>query len=157
MLTNHKNFLTASTTASADETACTRQPRLRPGCRLYAVSSLDIVVARGPLTPLATYSCLSQTPLHYPSDQDGFTPGTVILRDCNPGLCCKCLIAHEPVMGSLCECEHKWEREHDCKQERECNCEWERKCDREWERERDCKWEQERNHEWERKRNHEWE
>ena len=31
--------------ASADEAACTRQPCLRPGCRLHAVSSLDVVVA----------------------------------------------------------------------------------------------------------------
>ena len=31
--------------ASADEAACTRQPRLRPGCHLHTVSSLDVVVA----------------------------------------------------------------------------------------------------------------
>ena len=29
------------------------------------------------------------------------TPGTIISRDCGPGLCCEPLIAHEPVVGSL--------------------------------------------------------
>ena len=54
-----QNFLTASTTStSTDETACTRQPRLRPGCRLHAVFSLDIIVMHGPLTPLAVYGHL---------------------------------------------------------------------------------------------------
>ena len=54
-----QNFLTASTTsASTDETACTRQPRLRPGCHLHAVSSLDVVVTHSPLTPLAAYGHL---------------------------------------------------------------------------------------------------
>ena len=41
--------LTTSTTA--DETACTREPRLRPGCCLHAVSSSYVIVACGPLTP----------------------------------------------------------------------------------------------------------
>ena len=53
MLTNRKIFLAAPLTASttsADETACTRQPRLRPGCRLHAVSSSYVIVVRGPLT-----------------------------------------------------------------------------------------------------------
>ena len=49
MLTNRKIFLTTpppltASTTSADETACTRQPCLRPGCRLHAVSSSYIVV-----------------------------------------------------------------------------------------------------------------
>ena len=74
MLTNHKNFITApppltTSTTSADETACTRQPCLRPGCRLHAVSSSYVVVVCGPLTPwlrMAMYS--PRTALHY-SDQ----------------------------------------------------------------------------------------
>ena len=71
---------------SADQTVCTQQPCLRPGCRLHAVSSSYVVVACGPLTPLATYGPLtswlctamysrsSRTPPHYPSDQDGAHP-----------------------------------------------------------------------------------
>ena len=93
MLTNHKNFLTASTTsASADKTACTQQPHLRPGCCLHAVSSLDIVVARGPLTPLAMYGHVFTFILDsYTTPQTRATLGTIISRDRNPGLC------HEPV------------------------------------------------------------
>ena len=68
MLTNYKNFLTASP-PPADETACTRQPRLRPGCRLHAVSSSYVVVVCGPLTPwLHTAMYSPRTALHY-SDQ----------------------------------------------------------------------------------------
>ena len=61
MLTNHKIFLAAPLTASttsADETVCTRQPRLRPGCCLHTVSSLYVIVVHGPLTPLAMYGHL---------------------------------------------------------------------------------------------------
>ena len=68
MLTNHENFLTASTT-STDETACTQQPHLRPGYHLHAVSSSYVVVVCGPLTPwLHTAMYSPRTALHY-SDQ----------------------------------------------------------------------------------------
>ena len=99
--------------AYADEAACTQQPRLRPGCYLHTVSSLD-VLACGPLTPLATYSTYLGL---YPSDQDGLTHSTIILSNRDPGLHPEPLIAHEPTMSSLCERECKREREHDCKQE----------------------------------------
>ena len=57
-----QNFSNRSTTY-ADETACTRQPHLRPGCRLHAVSSSYVIVMHcigmdGPLTSW----------LHTPSD-----------------------------------------------------------------------------------------
>ena len=65
---NHSTPLTASTT-SAGETACTRQPRLRPGCRLHAVSSSYVIVVCCPLTPwLRTAMYSPRTALHY-SDQ----------------------------------------------------------------------------------------
>ena len=44
-----------ATSPSADETACTWQPCLRPGCCLNTISSSG-VVTRSPLTPLAMYS-----------------------------------------------------------------------------------------------------
>ena len=74
MLTNYKIFLTApppltAFTTSADETACTQQPCLRPGCCLHTVSSSYVVVVCGPLTPclcMAMYS--PRIALHY-SDQ----------------------------------------------------------------------------------------
>ena len=60
MLTNRKIFLTTpppltASTTYTDETACTRQPRLRPGCHLHAVSSSYVIVVHcigmdGPLT-----------------------------------------------------------------------------------------------------------
>ena len=103
---------TAAST-SADEAACTRQPRLRPGYRLHAVSSLD-VIACGPLTPLATYGTYSGL---YPSDQDALTPGTIILSDRVPGLHREPVIAHEPSMSSLRERECKQDRERDREQE----------------------------------------
>ena len=57
-----QNFSNRSTT-SADETACTQQPCLRPGCHLHTVSSSYVVVMHcigmdGPLTSW----------LHTPSD-----------------------------------------------------------------------------------------
>ena len=68
MLTNRKIFLTApppltASTTYTDETACTQQPRLRPGCHLHAVSSSYVIVMHcigmdGPLT----------SRLHTPSD-----------------------------------------------------------------------------------------
>ena len=68
MLTNQKKFLTASP-PPADETACTRQPCLRPGCCLHAVSSLYVIVVCGPLTLwLHTAMYSPRTALHY-SDQ----------------------------------------------------------------------------------------
>ena len=65
---NRSTPLTTSTT-SAGETVCTRQPRLRPGCHLHAVSSSYVIVVCGPLTPwlrMAMYS--PRTALYY-SDQ----------------------------------------------------------------------------------------
>ena len=65
MLTNCKILLTTSTTsASGHETVCTRQPHLRPGCRLNTVSFLDeygIVTA-------SEWMALSRLWLHMSSD-----------------------------------------------------------------------------------------
>ena len=45
------NFFWLLPPPPADETACTWQPHLRPGCCLHAVSSLYAIIVRGPLTP----------------------------------------------------------------------------------------------------------
>ena len=57
-LPHHFPPLTAAS-ASADEAACTRQPRLRPGCHLHAVPSSDVVVAHCITTdcPLTSWLC----------------------------------------------------------------------------------------------------
>ena len=69
MLTNCKIFLTApppltASTTYADETACTQQPRLRPGCRLHAVSSSYVVVVHciGMDGPLTSWLCTPSDP-----------------------------------------------------------------------------------------------
>ena len=73
MLTNCKIFLTAppltASTTSANETACTWQPHLRPGCYLHAVSSLYVIVVHGPLTPwlrMVTIQVCTQTRAGHP-------------------------------------------------------------------------------------------
>ena len=54
----HHFPLPTAASASADEAACTWQPHLRLGCRLHAVSSLDVVVAHCIETDCLLTSCL---------------------------------------------------------------------------------------------------
>ena len=79
-----------------DETACTWQSHLRPGCRLHAISFLDVV-----LTPLATYGHYSGL---YSSDQGrlnhlkGLWSWPLLWTPYH---------THEPGMGSLHQHEHE--------------------------------------------------
>ena len=80
-----------------DETACTRQPCLRPGCCLHAISFSDVV-----LTPLATYGhyiglySSDQGRLHHLKGLWSWPPPRTPYRN------------HEPGIGSLCEHEREW-------------------------------------------------
>ena len=63
------NFFWLLPPTPADETACTQQLHLRPGCCLHAVSSMYVVVACGPLTPwlrMVTIQVCTQTRASHP-------------------------------------------------------------------------------------------
>ena len=56
----------------------------------------------------------------YTTPQTRATLGTLISRDCDPGLCCEPLITHELSWANYMSVNmNKWDREHDCKWERE--------------------------------------
>ena len=90
------NFFWLLPSPPADETACTQQPHLTPGCCLHTVSSSYVIVACSPLTPLlctVTIQVCTQTRASHPRYHHlkglwSWPPPWT-------------LIAHKPIMGSL--------------------------------------------------------